>query len=286
MGNHGENREVVEGQVFEISYTYNSSIGTYTYIKKYDEKYLEKVNYISHYNGKKGTTGCSTSGYTYFKAKKCGTTKIILGHKYRGTKNEDTSIKVKIKKNDGKTPIENIEYKIEKQPKEMPKKICLIGDAKVGKTNLINRLDGQEFDDTYVPTPNAYLINKKIIYKNEEIELTIWDISGNEKLRQLYKLFYKNSDIIIFVYDITKKNSFENIKNIWYEDVQEYCDKKPMIFILGNKADLYDEEEVREDDAGKYAKSINSKFKLVSVKQGIQVDNFLEELIEDYLNSE
>ena len=48
----GNDKEVVEGQVFEISYTYNSSIGTYTYIKHYDEKYLEQVNYKSLYHGK------------------------------------------------------------------------------------------------------------------------------------------------------------------------------------------------------------------------------------------
>ena len=100
----GNDREVVEGQVFKISYTYNSSVGTYTYVKNYDEKYLEKVRFTSRYNGSKGMTGCSTKEYAYFKAKKHGSTKIILGHEYRGTKTGNTSIKVKIKKNDGKTP--------------------------------------------------------------------------------------------------------------------------------------------------------------------------------------
>ena len=94
----GNDREVVEGQVFEISYTYNSSIGTYTYIKHYDEKYLEKVNFKSSYHGRDGMTGCNSSGYAYFKAKKRGSTKIILGHEYRGIKRGNASIKVKIKK--------------------------------------------------------------------------------------------------------------------------------------------------------------------------------------------
>ena len=280
MGNYGEDKEVVEGQVFEISYTYNSSIGTYTYIKNYDEKYLEKVNYTSRYHGEKGMTGCSSSGSAYFKAKKLGTTKIILGHKYRGTKTGNTSIKVKIKKNDGKTPIE----KIEEQP--MSYKICFIGDAEVGKTSLIEHLDGKDFNDTYTKTYVNSYTDKKITYENKEIELKIWDTPGNEKFRKVNKFFYKDSDIIIFVYDITNKNSFENIKNIWYKDVQQYCEKKPMIFILGNKSDLYERQEVGViDDGEDYAESINSKFKLVSAKDGFPVDNFLEELIEDYLKS-
>ena len=156
MGNNGENKEVVESQVFEISYSYNSFIGTYTYIKNYDEKYLEKVNYISHYNGKNGRTGYSTSGYAYFKAKKTGTTKIILGHEYRGAKKGNTSIKVKIKKNDGKAPIKNIEFQ-----HRMPNKICLLGDAEVGKTSIINYLNGQGFYYIYEETINDSFIKKK-----------------------------------------------------------------------------------------------------------------------------
>ena len=281
-------REVVEGQVFKISYTYNSSVGTYTYVKNYDEKYLEKVRFTSRYNGSRGKTGCSTTGYAYFKAKKHGSTKIILGHEYRGTKRGNTSIKVKIKKNDGKTPIENIveEEEEEDEPRqEIPKKICIIGDSKVGKTSLIRFFNGESFNDIYEPTQNNDLIKKKINYKNKEIELYIWDITGNEKFRIINKLFYKNSSIIIFVYDITNKNSFENIKNYWYNDVQTNIDTKPMMVILGNKSDLYEAEEVNEEEAIEYAKSIKSKFKIVSAKNGFGLNNFIEELIKDYPNS-
>ena len=101
-------------------------------------------------------------------------------------------------------------------------------------------------------------------------------------MRVLNKFFYKDSEIIIFVYDITNKNSFESIKNIWYEDVQNYFDNELMIYILGNKSDLYEKEEIREEDASEYAKSINAKLKIVSAKNGSQIDNFLKELIEDY----
>ena len=260
----GNDREVVEGQVFKISYTYNSSVGTYTYVKNYDEKYLEKVRFTSRYNGSKGMTGCSTKEYAYFKAKKHGSTKIILGQK---------------------TPIENIEEEEDEPRQEIPNKICIIGDSKVGKTSLIRFFNGESFNDIYEPTQNNDLIKKKINYKNKEIELYIWDITGNEKFRIINKLFYKNSAIIIFVYDITNKNSFENIKNYWYNDVQTNIDTKPMMVILGNKSDLYDAEEVNEEEAIEYAKSIKSKFKIVSAKDGCGLNNFIEELIKDYPNS-
>lgn len=166
----GNDREVIEGQVFEISYSYNSSVGTHTYIKYYDEKYLDKVHYSSHYHGEDGMTGCSSTRYVYFKAKKRGNTKIILGHEFRGTKTGNTSIKVKIKKNDGKTPIENIEYKTEKRhKKEMPNKICLIGNSNVGKTSLIKYFNQENFNDIYEPTQVACFINLKITYKMRKL---------------------------------------------------------------------------------------------------------------------
>ena len=88
MGNHKEvekekveRREVVEGQVFEISYYQNSSTDTGTFIQHYDEEYLEKVKSV-HIGG--GMPGHSSDVYVYFKAKKCGNTKIILLHKDKG----------------------------------------------------------------------------------------------------------------------------------------------------------------------------------------------------------
>ena len=276
----GNDREVVEGSVFRISYSYNSSIGTYTYIKYYDKKYLKEIYYESKYNGRDGMTGCSTSEYAYFKAIKCGSTKIILGHKYRGIKKENSTIKIKIKKNDGKTPVENI---IEKEIREEnPIKICLIGDDKVGKTSLIRRFNGESFNDKYEKTLQVDNINKKITHNNKEIESNIYGINGNDLFGKLYRSYYKDSSIIIFVYDITNKNSFVNANYFWYQDIQRNIKPKPMMVILGNKIDLYEAEEVKEEKARDCAKSRNSKFKLFSAKTDSEFDKFFEELIEDY----
>ena len=116
--------------------------------------------------------------------------------------------------------------------------------------------------------------------------MNICDTYGYEKYRIVNKLFYKDSAIIILVYDITNKNTFENIKNFWYNDIQTNFDSKPMMVIVWNKTDLYEAEEVKEEEARDYAKSINSKFKLFSAKEDSEFDRFLEELIDDYLNLE
>lgn len=58
-----------------------------------------------------------------------------------------------------------------------------------------------------------------------------------------------------------------------------------MKVILGNKIDLYEKEEVRKEEVEDYAKSINSKFKYISAKEGFSGKKIFEELIKDCLDS-
>ena len=180
---------------------------------------------------------------------------------------------------------EQIEYK-EQIRYEMPNKICLIGDAKVGKTCLIRRFEGDDFNYTYEPTEGGNYTKKKITFDFKDIELDIWEVSGDEKYRPLIKHVCKDASIIIFVYDITNKNSFENIKDFWYNEIKNYIEKETLMVILGNKEDLYEDQEVEEKEAADYAKSIDAKFKLLSARTGSYSGNFFEELINGYLYSE
>ena len=58
--------------------------------------------------------------------------------------------------------------------------------------------------------------------------------------------FYKNANMIIIVYDITNLKSFQEIENYWYNDIKENGEKYKVIAIVGNKFDLYDQDEVEE----------------------------------------
>ena len=55
--------------------------------------------------------------------------------------------------------------------------------------------------------------------------------------------------------------------------------------VLGNKQDLYLKEQVTEEEASKYAQTLNAKFTLTSAKkdpEGISI--FLEELLKEYID--
>ena len=164
-------------------------------------------------------------------------------------------------------------------------KAILLGDVFVGKTSLINVSIGMQFISSEPATISSTFVQKKIIIDSKEYIINLWDTAGQEKLRALTKLFFKGSKIVIFVYDITDKKTFNGLKN-WVDEVENTLEKNTYLCgIVGNKQDLYMQEEVNENEALEYANSKGMKFRLVSAKEDIKSFNvFLEELVNDAKN--
>ena len=165
-------------------------------------------------------------------------------------------------------------------------KVILLGEMMVGKTNLINRLMGDEFNENESATSTSSFCLKDLIIKGNKYTIQVWDTIGQEKLRQLTKMFYTNSKIVIFVYDITNRESFEEIKNYWVNDVEEKLGKDVIKGIVGNKIDLFLNEQISQIEVEEYAKSINAEFIVTSAKTDNpeKFENFLAILYGKYLN--
>ena len=163
-------------------------------------------------------------------------------------------------------------------------KLILIGDSGTGKTNLITVAAGYEFDSNSLSTTACSYIQKTYMKHNAEYKINIWDTIGQEKFRSLTKIFVKESKIVILVYDITNKETFESLP-FWKKLVDEILDYTPIFAIVGNKMDLYDKEQVKGDEADKYAESIGAKVLLTSAKRDSEsFSNFVGGLLEDYLS--
>ena len=85
--------------------------------------------------------------------------------------------------------------------REIIKKICLLGDAAVGKTSLIKRYVYSMFDDKYITTIGTKVTKKSITYTKQaagqatEIRLTllIWDILGQKQYSRLHPVYYQGA---------------------------------------------------------------------------------------------
>ena len=166
----------------------------------------------------------------------------------------------------------------------IPVKAILIGDVFVGKTSLINVSIGMQFNPKEKATVSSTFVQKKMTIDSKEYRINLWDTAGQERLKSLAKLFFKGSQVVIFVYDITDKNSFIGLKK-WVEEVENILENKYVCGIVGNKQDLYSQEQVKEDEVMEYAESKGMKFKLVSAKDNPKgFNDFLEELVKDGIN--
>ena len=154
-------------------------------------------------------------------------------------------------------------------------KAVLLGESGVGKTCIIARFINNTFENNIMSTTGASYAGKTLSFDEfggKSIKFEIWDTAGQEKYRALTKIFYKDAGVAILVYDITRKESFDEIKEYWYNQIKECAPKNIVIGIAANKCDLYDNEQVSEDEARNFANEIGAVFKLTSAStnQGIE----------------
>ena len=170
----------------------------------------------------------------------------------------------------------------EEGPKKNEMKAILLGNSGVGKTNLINTSMGKSFDDMSQTTTAATYSEKEIKIGKESYYLNLWDTAGQEKYQSVTKIFLKKSEIVVFVYDITDENSFKDLEK-WIELTEEMIDNEHVCGIVGNKADLYSKENVKEEIAREFAESKKMPFQLVSAKENPSLfNNFLKDLVMEH----
>ena len=164
-------------------------------------------------------------------------------------------------------------------------KVVLVGDTGVGKTCIIQRYVNNNYNENTESTSASTYTYKVVNYKqfNKSISFDIWDTAGQELYRALAKNFYLNASIGILVYDVRRKESFESIKDYWYEQLKVSGEENMVFGVAGNKCDLFQEEQVSEEEGKKFAKSIGAVFHLTSCKESIGIDELFEECGKKYL---
>ena len=161
---------------------------------------------------------------------------------------------------------------------EITFRIITLGDSAVGKTSLIKRFVKDEFDELNMSTIGLDFCFKTIIInENKEIKLKLVDTSGQEKYRSLAKAYFKNADGVLFLFALNNKSSFQNISN-WMKSFIENCEndgEKIPKLLIGSKCDL--ESTITDDEINKFTNEHNIKFKKVSSKENIGIEEaFLE----------
>ena len=150
-------------------------------------------------------------------------------------------------------------------------KYIIIGDAAVGKSNLLLRYAHGQFKDEYQLTIGVEFGAKNISINDKIYRIQIWDTAGQENFRSITRAYYKNSVCALVVYDITNRDSFNNISN-WIEDCKNQSPKTIFMVLVGNKSDLSDKRVISIEEGRELAEKYNMIFFETSAKTGDNVD--------------
>ena len=160
--------------------------------------------------------------------------------------------------------------------------VILLGEEKIGKTQIINQLIDKKFNDNYIKTLSANYEYKTIKIEEEIIKsknLSIYDLPGAKQFRSINNTFLKSSDIILLVYDITNIESFIELYN-W----NELLTNKENILkcVIGNKNDLIEKREISQEDGKNFANKIEALFFETNAKDYINICEIFTKIVTEY----
>ena len=157
-------------------------------------------------------------------------------------------------------------------------KFIIIGDAAVGKSNLLVRYTSGQFKEEYQLTIGVEFGSNNVIISDNTYRIQIWDTAGQENFRSITRSYYKNTACAIIVYEISNKKSFENISS-WIEECKNTAPKSILMVLVGNKCDLEDNREVTEEEGREFAEKNGMLFFETSAKTGKNVEELFKQSV-------
>ena len=163
-------------------------------------------------------------------------------------------------------------------------KVITLGNSAVGKTSFLMKYIDNSFTLTYTTTLGIDFKQKKIKLKDgRDVRLRIFDTAGQERYKSVSASFIKKADGVILIYDIGEKDSFEAVEN-WIKSIREIGKDKLPIILVGNKCDLSDDKRMISLKEGQdKANEFNIPFYETSCKEGINIKEVFEKLIDDII---
>ena len=159
-------------------------------------------------------------------------------------------------------------------------KIGCFGESSVGKTyfarRYINDIRDNDFNLSTVGV--EYFNTTRILSDGKQYKIKIVDTAGQERYKSLAVNSIRFCDGIILMYSITDRKSFVLISN-WIQNIYDMKEKDVPLILIGNKCDLEKERHVFTEEGIEAAKKYNTKYFETSAKEGINVEQSFEELL-------
>lgn len=156
-------------------------------------------------------------------------------------------------------------------PEEKSLKIVLVGDARVGKTQLMARYTQNTYTEAYESTVGVEFGSKQT---DDGTRLSIWDAAGRQEFRSITQQYLRDADAILIVYAITHRRSFDSVP-AWIEKTRGQAPNTPLV-LVGCQRDRADQRQVTYEEAYKFAEQHGLRFFETSAKSGLGLQEAFE----------
>ena len=168
-------------------------------------------------------------------------------------------------------------------------KICMAGEAMVGKTSLIRRYVLEEYEDRYTATLGTKITKKSLGVAHPqdghrvEVNLILWDIMGTPTLRYLLKeAYYHGAHGILGVADLTREETLREL-DAWSRSIRTVAGSVPT-YVVVNKADLEGEARMDRGTIDAFCRDRGYPWSYTSAKTGAGVEEAFEGLVRHVLS--
>merc|ERR1719253_1020872 len=112
-------------------------------------------------------------------------------------------------------------------------RILMVGLDAAGKTTILYKLKLGEVVTT-IPTIGFNV--EKVEYKN--INFTVWDIGGQDKIRKLWRYYYEGTQGLVFVVDSNDRDRIEDAREELTAMLNQDEMRDAAVLVFANKQDL------------------------------------------------
>ncbi|KZZ96854.1 Small GTPase superfamily, Rab type [Moelleriella libera RCEF 2490] len=151
-------------------------------------------------------------------------------------------------------------------------KLVCIGDSGCGKSSLTIRLCegrfsphhdvtiGVEFGSRLVPvgpphtkppvfpSPDGLPEPPRDTSKTPQkhMKLSLWDTAGQETYKSVTRSYFRGASGALLVFDLSRKQTFQHVTD-WLNDLRQIAEPDIVVVLVGNKADLTQQEENKRE---------------------------------------
>ena len=163
-------------------------------------------------------------------------------------------------------------------------KICVVGNAGVGKTASISQFSESKFATDYKPTIGTSIVKKETVVGNALVHLQIWDIAGQDIWEKMRSIYYAGSEGALVIFDVTRPSTFNAIEK-WVQEYNNFAGSNKSCILVGNKIDLDDQREISYTEAKEKATELSLPYYETSAKTRENIDTIFIKLASNLIKS-